>query len=162
MPGVLRHSPATHCQHICISSGNFNNFAIEMETKNTSSNYQMIFSKWLLATVLAFSFFNFSGYTISAVQTKADRQQTSPLGNTAYKSAKSISYKRALKHVLSTLNNSFFKASGYCLSVIHSQLLHVREAAHSKPYTAILSHCFLYQLKSADQNDEDDLAIALG
>jgi hypothetical protein len=133
-----------------------------METKNTSSNYQMIFSKWLLAIVLALSFFNFSGYTISAVQTRADRQQTSPLGNTVYKSAKTISYKRALKHLLLTLNSSFFKASGYFLSTVHSQLLHIRKAAHSKPYTAILSHCFLYQLKSADQNDEEDLAIALG
>ncbi|SMC94453.1 hypothetical protein [Pedobacter africanus] len=124
-------------------------------------NYKSWCSKWLLAVVLLLSFFNFSGFTISAAYTSSDKQQTSFLGESRLSWAKSISYKRALnqirpqEHLFIRINDLLHLAEW------HTLLLNAKIANCRPPLLTTQKINLFYRLKSVAKNDEDELHCKL-
>jgi len=127
-----------------------------MGTKNLN-NYQGCSSKWLFAVVLLLSFFNFSGFTVSAAYTGSDKQQTSFLGKSRLGHSKSISYKRAVnqvrpkQHLFTPINNLLHLAQWHTL-LLNAKTISCRPLLLSDQKINLF-----YQLKSVAKNDEEEL-----
>ena len=126
-----------------------------MKTKNLI-NYQGCSSKWLFAVVLLLSFFNFSGFTVSAAYTSSDKQQTSFLGENRLSQSKSITYKRAVnqirpqQHLFTRINDLLHLAEW------HTLLLNAKTITYRSPLLTIQKINLFYQLKSVAKNDDDE------
>lgn len=126
-----------------------------MKTKNLY-NYQGCSSKWLFAVILLLSFFNFSGFTVSASCTGSDKQQTSFLGENRPSQSKSITYKRAVNHIRSQWH-LFTRINDLLhLAKWHALLLDAKTTTYRPPLLNTQKINLFYQLKSVAKNDDDE------
>ena len=101
------------------------------------------------------TFFNFSGFTVSAAYTGPDKQQTSFLGESRLSQSKSISYKRAVNQV--RLQQHLFIRINDLLHLAewHTLQLNVKTITCRSPLLTIQKINLFYQLKSVAKNDDD-------